>query len=208
MNFIKTLLVCFIVCFSDAALKAQEAITIEFLPIASTKEVQQLYDFEGVERLDLKVNGIKDQGTKILIITKTFWNEKLTKTDTISRLDINRILEKDGSILLTFLSKQTKDVLKSKWYIKRSWTDYHHFELSQKTYIKELTKQYFIINPYGERKEDRSTNRVTLFIYSSPYFFNEDPSVMIDGNHPYTINKWMKLAEIEHFIEFELHILP
>ena len=171
----------------------------EFVP--KSEELLDYYRFEGIDYLKIKAKGRKLADKNILIISREYWNKKVTRIDTCvntAKLGITAGANELNISVMT--KKEDKDSIKFVFFFPRFYTT---------KFFKSLKGgNYSLRDPFNGKEQSFSTKeQIMLLVHSLPYQDPKNPGfssyceLSSKGVPP---PQWGEKYGVEHYITFEI----
>ena len=174
---------------------------------AKSAELQDLLVFKKIDYFSILVNSPELKGKKFALISKEYWDGKITRTDTIEDFGNSPGpgLPSDSLAITVLSEKMTKDSLRISFTFKSQFK----FGLTKKfqTTLSDYYSTRDLSN--GESTNIAIGNTFPLLVYTLPYKNPKTPGWL----YYYQLTKeglppkdWGKKYNIEHYIVFEMII--
>lgn len=192
----------FFVSFNYMGLaQEQEKITISSEYGPKSQELLDYYRFQGVDYFKMKIKGSTLAEKKFMIISKEYWNSKVSKIDTSVNSGRMGIKAGTNEFEMTVISKkENKDSAKFMFSFPRF--------LTTKYFRTMPTDSYSLRDPFnGKEYEYKANETIMLLVLSLPYKDPKNPGwtsyceLSSKGVPP---SEWGEKYGIEHYITFEM----
>jgi hypothetical protein len=171
----------------------------EFAP--KSEELLDFYRFEGIDYIKIKAKGKSLADKNILIISREYWNKKVTKVDTC--LNTSKMGMKAGTneLSISVMSKrEDKDSIKFVFFFPRFYAT---------KFFKALKGgNYSLRDPFNGKEQSYSAKeQIMLLVHSLPYQDPKQPGfssyceLSSKGVPP---SQWGEKYGVEHYITFEI----
>ncbi|MBL7993547.1 MAG: hypothetical protein JNN25_19075 [Candidatus Kapabacteria bacterium] len=200
---IKFIGIYLLLLLSVVSAKGQENITISSEYGPKSAELLDYYQFEKIDYFRMRMQGNTLAGKKFLIISKEYWNSKVTKTDTCVNSGRMGIKADTSDFSFAVMSKkENKDTVKFMFFFPRFMTT-RQFKATQ-------VNSYSLRDPFnGKKCEYNADQTIMLLVLSLPYKDPKNPGwssyceLSSKGVPP---AEWGTKYGVEHYITFELKL--
>ena len=166
-------------------------------------QLQNLLNFKNIDYFTIKISGAKIMGKKFAVLSKEYWNGKVSRTDTVTDLSNTPIpgLSRDSLVITVLVEKSDPDSMR----ISFNYDQRFGITKKYKTTVSDKYSMRSLSN--GAEHKVKIGENFPLLVYTLPYENPNYPGALFycqltnEGIPP---KDWGEKYKLKHYIVFEM----